>query len=304
MTDERLIRARQSLEGLSVADSLGGFFEFNTRYVSTVLKLRQLPSPVWHFTDDTNMALSIYSILRQFGEIQQDKLAWNFAKHFERTRGYGMGARALLTRLLAGADWRETSKAMFGNEGSFGNGGSMRVAPVGAYFADDLENVVKQARLSAEITHAHPEGIAGAIAVAVAAAVAWRLRDISPDEAKQQFIDLILPHVPESKVRKGIEVAKHLLPQTTVQQAVDLIGNGSRVSAQDTVPFTFWCASRWLDNYEEAFWQTVSGLGDADTNCAIVGGIVVMYTGVDAIPADWLRSREALPKWTFEEQDA
>lgn len=305
MSAERLQRAHQSLEGLSVADSLGGFFEFNTRYVATVLKQRQIPAfAPWHFTDDTNMALSIYSILRQFGEINQDKLAWNFAKHFERTRGYGMGARTLLSRLLAGEDWQETSRGMFGNEGSFGNGGAMRVAPLGAYFADDLDKVVEQAGLSAEITHAHPEGVAGAVAVAVAAACAWRLRDTPAERAKQDFLDLIIPHVPPSEVRSGIEKAQALPPETSIKQAVDVLGNGSRVSAQDTVPFALWCAARYLDNYEEAFWQTVSGLGDADTTCAIVGGIVVMYTGVGAIPADWLCSREALPAWTFEEQDA
>jgi ADP-ribosylglycohydrolase len=43
----------------------------------------------------------------------------------------------------------------------------MRVAPIGAFFAEDLDLVVKQAQASAEITHTHPEAIAGAIAVAV-----------------------------------------------------------------------------------------------------------------------------------------
>ncbi len=51
----------------------------------------------------------------------------------------------------------------------------MRVAPLGAYFADDLPCLVTEARASAEITHAHPEGQAGAIAVAVAAAWAWHI---------------------------------------------------------------------------------------------------------------------------------
>lgn len=46
----------------------------------------------------------------------------------------------------------------------------MRVAPVGAFFADDMDLVVSQARASAEVTHAHNEAIVGAIAVAVAAA--------------------------------------------------------------------------------------------------------------------------------------
>jgi ADP-ribosylglycohydrolase len=55
------------------------------------------------------------------------------------------------------------------------------------------------------------------------------------------------------------------------------------------------CAGAHLDNYEEAIWMTVSGLGDRDTTCAIVGGIVATYTGADAIPSDWLDSREPLP---------
>lgn len=54
----------------------------------------------------------------------------------------------------------------------------MRVAPLGAYFADDLDTVVKQSRLSAEVTHAHPEGIAGGVVAACTGAEAvppeWR----------------------------------------------------------------------------------------------------------------------------------
>ena len=130
----------------------------------------------WRFTDDTNMALSIYEILRKYQQIDQDALAASFAEHFSRGRGYGMGARRLLARVREGEGWRDVSQNMF-RGGSYGNGGAMRVAPLGAYFADDMAKVVKQAALSAEITHAHPEGIAGAIAVAVGAALAWQLRD-------------------------------------------------------------------------------------------------------------------------------
>jgi ADP-ribosylglycohydrolase len=39
----------------------------------------------------------------------------------------------------------------------------------------------------------------------------------------------------------------------------------------------------------------VSGLGDRDTTCAIVGGIVAARHGVEGIPADWLAARESLP---------
>jgi ADP-ribosylglycohydrolase len=44
-------------------------------------------------------------------------------------------------------------------------------------------------------------------------------------------------------------------------------------------------------------WAAVSGLGDIDTNCAIVGGIVAMSAGADSIPADWIEAREPLPAW-------
>jgi len=74
-----------------------------------------------------------------------------------------------------GGDWRELNQTR-----SFGNGASMRVAPLGAFFADQPPALVcDEARLSAEITHAHPERIAGAIAVAVAAALAWQRRETS-----------------------------------------------------------------------------------------------------------------------------
>lgn len=64
--------------------------------------------------------------------------------------------------------------------------------------------------------------------------------------------------------------------------------------AWDTVPFALLCASRHLDNYEEAFWQTVAGLGDRDTTCAMVGGVVALSVGEVGMPGRWVASREAL----------
>jgi len=59
--------------------------------------------------------------------------------------------------------------------------------------------------------------------------------------------------------------------------------------------FALWSAAGHLSSYEDALWATVQGLGDRDTTCAIVGGIVVMYAGVESIPQSWLDAREALP---------
>jgi hypothetical protein len=110
--------------------------------------------------------------------------------------------------------------------------------------------------------------------------------------------------VPDSKVRSKIARARELSPGTPVISAVRVLGNGSYISAQDTVPFALWCAAQHLDNYEEALWLTVRGLGDIDTNCAIVGGIVALSTGVEGIPTEWRHNREPLPNWPFLEREA
>src|SRR5689334_2332957 len=134
--ETRLARARISLDGLSVADSLGGFLEGSNRAKTSYIYVnRQPPKGIWHFTDDTNMALSIYAILRRHSKIVQDDLALHLARHYDEGRGYGAGAGQLLRNIQKGGNWKVLAPMLFG-EGSYGNGGAMRVAPLGAYFAD------------------------------------------------------------------------------------------------------------------------------------------------------------------------
>jgi ADP-ribosylglycohydrolase len=298
---DRLARARAALEGLSVGDAFGQRLSVPAPILERIVETRKLPGPPWYFTDDTNMALSVVYILRRFRGIDQDRLAHSFAEHFDRSRGYDMAMRSLLPAIRQGASWRTIARTLFGRQGSYGNGAAMCASPVGAYFADDLEAVVKNARLSAEVTHTHPEAIAGAIAVGVATALAWQLRDHSPCPTRQKFLSQVLPLVPLSKVRDGIQRAHDLPKGTSAEIAVAMLGNGSRVTAQDTVPFTLWCAGEHLGSYEDAIWLTISGQGDMDTTCAIVGGIAVMFTDPECIPPQWRSSREPLPDWPFQD---
>ncbi len=261
---------------------------------------RELPPSKWYWTDDTNMALSIYSVLRCHREIVQDALAKSFSAHYDVELGYGPAMDDVLRGISYGEPWRRLARGLFGGQGSFGNGSAMRVAPVGAYFADDLDMVLQQARLSAEVTHIHPEGIAGAIGVAIAAAIAWQNRG-STAPSRSEFIDQVLPYIPDSIVRGRIRHARDLVAGTSVSDAVESLGNGRQVSCQDTVPFVLWCAGEALYDYEEALWLCGSGGGDRDTTCAMVGGIVVMYAGINSIPPEWIRRRKPLAEWAFEE---
>lgn len=282
-------RTLVSLQGLSLGDAFGETY-FVEDAAGRVAR-RELRDGPWHWTDDSAMACSIVEELAQRGRVDQDDLARRFAARYraESTRGYGAGAQQLLSSVAAGAHWHQASRSLFGG-GSFGNGAAMRVAVLGAWFADDLERVAHEARLSAEVTHAHPEGVAGAMAVAAAAALACRGEVI----AGPRFLDALRDWVPDSAVLRGISRAIELHDALPADVASEL-GNGSQISAQDTVPFALWCAATTLTDYEEALWRTVSGLGDRDTTCAIVGGIVACRVGADGLPVDWLRRREPLP---------
>jgi ADP-ribosylglycohydrolase len=294
----RFVRALLSLEGLSVGDALGERFFFRGSRAPIMIARRKLPPPRWDYTDDTRMALSIVAILHEYGEIDQDALAFHFAKLYveEPRRGYGLTVRDLLQSLSSGASWREAASALFGGMGSFGNGAAMRIAPMGAYFADDLDRVAVEAKRSSIITHTHPEAIAGAIAVAEAAAYAVRSCE-GPVPDWRTFLDVVLLHVPASEVRDNLQMARDLPDDLTIEEVCERIGNGSQISAQDTVPFVLWCAAHHLHDFEGAIWTTLGGLGDIDTNAAMVGGIVAPAVGLERIPTAWRDAREPLPDW-------
>ena len=256
---------------------------------------RELPDAPWIYTDDTEMALSIVEMLAERGGIDQDVLAKRFASRMQFHRNYGQGAYTVLRGVKEGLDWRLLTRIGFRGMGFFGNGAAMRVAPLGAFFADQpLEVVCNQARLSAEVTHAHAEGIAGAIAVAAAAALAWR-RCGATATLGRTWIAAVRDAVPRGYTRDAVAEALDVPPDATIVEAAQALGNGSGVTAADTVPLCLWIVAHASRGFEQAQWHTVSALGDRDTTCAIVGGILALTTGPDGIPQGWLKSREALP---------
>ncbi len=282
-----MARAKLSLDGLSVGDAFGVI------YMTTVPRPAPgsaLPPGPWMWTDDTHMALSIVETLAACGRIDQDALARAFARRYqeEPQRGYAGGAVWLLESLAAGADWRVASPALF-DGGSYGNGAAMRAAPIGAYFGGDPGRATREAQQSAVVTHAHPEGQAGAMAVAAAAAIAAQ----ASRPSGQEFIEQTLAFIPAGATRQIVQAALRI-PPGRLHEAIRELGTGYKVSAEDTVPFCLWIAAHHLDSYEEALWSTVEGEGDADTTAAIVGGIVALSVG--EIPASWLARREPLRK--------
>jgi ADP-ribosylglycohydrolase len=287
-----LERALLSLEGLSLGDAFGE--SFFTADAPQRVHSRRLRDGPWRWTDDTAMAVSIVDTLVAHETIDQDDLAARFARRHgeEPGRGYGAATHWGLSEIRAGRDWRTVAAGQFAGQGSYGNGAAMRASVVGAWFADDLEQAAAGARLSAEVTHTHAEGIAGAIGVAVAAGLACRGGECPTGPS---YLEAVLDHLPDGDLKARARKALTLHTGLSIARVADVLGNGSRVSAQDTVPLVLWCASQHLDDYERALWLTVSALGDRDTTCAMVGGIVACRVGRLRLPDDWLARREPLP---------
>ncbi len=289
---ERFGRAFASLRGLCVGDALGSQFFVPSNHQA--LRRAEPPPGPWQWTDDTEMACSVLAVLVEHGEIDQDALARSFAEHHDFDRGYGPAVNRML-RLIRqeDGDWRELAAGLFDGQGSWGNGAAMRVAPLGAWYADDPERAARQAEISAYTTHQHREGIAGAMAIAAAAAL---VASTDGPGAPAELLTAVIDLVPRSAVQAGLRRAREILDYADVATVAAMLGCGRRTTAHDTVPFALWSAARHLDDFEAALWDTARAGGDVDTTCAIVGGVLAARPA-GAPPAEWLRSTEPLPDW-------
>ena len=138
--------------------------------------------------------------------------------------------------------------------GSWGNGSAMRVSPIGFYFSD-IDEVLQEAKRSAEVTHNHPEGIKGAQATAAAIFLA---RTGSEKKQIQDYIQRSFGY--------------------DLSGTIDEIRPwyGFDLSCQGTVPPALLSFLESSD-YEDAIRKSISLGGDSDTLACITGGIAEAY---------------------------
>lgn len=288
-----------SLQGLAFGDAFGDrWFGILRRQGTAALEARTPPAePLWRWTDDTAQAVVLVRELAEGGGIvDQDRLALSFAAAYaeDTHRGYGASMHDVLRRIQAGEPWNEVVAGQFGGQGSWGNGAAMRAAPLGAWHSGDLDVAAEQAARQSAVSHHHPEAVTGAVAVALAAALAARSRG-GPAPARPDFLRAVAERLPDSDVRSGVRIAARMPEHTSVRHAAEVLGSGYRMSGPDTVPYALWCAAGHLDDLHESLWVTVGGRGDIDTTCAVAGGVVAARTGVGGLPPAWHTAREPLP---------
>ena len=155
--------------------------------------------------------------------------------------------------------------------GSYGNGSAMRVSSAG-WLYDSLEDTRKYARLSAEVTHNHPEGIKGAEAVASAI---WLIRN---GKTKEEVLDYIVSEFDYdlSRTCDQIRPDYHFI-----------------VTCQGTVPEAITAFLEGND-FEDVIRTAVSLGGDCDTLTCIAGS---MAEALYEVPGEMkAECRKRLPK--------
>ncbi len=299
--NQRIKRAERSLLGVSIGDAFGDSFFGDEDLILKKIRSREIPETKWEFTDDTVMSIAIFEELEKKGDINQDDLIKTFCKNHDLdvNRGYGATLRRLLREVKSGGDWRDLSKSMFDGQGSMGNGAAMRVCPIGAYYSDNLEKVKELAIKSAEITHSNIEAIAGAIAIAVGTALTTQLFIDNQTLAPIGFIERILDELPACDTKSKIAKSRSVPYDYQIETVRTILGNGTNMTSQDTVPFAIWCTAYNLDNFENALWKAVSILGDRDTICAMVGGMTIMSSKSESIPNTWVSLVEKIEESQF-----
>lgn len=233
--------------GAILGDMIGSPYEFD---MGDKTKNFPLFSRGSHFTDDTVMTIAVAEAFMDAPndeEMIRDLLVdamQKYGKLYPRA-GYG----GLFRRWL-----RAKNPQPYG---SFGNGSAMRVASV-AWLYNDLETVRRMARLSAEVTHNHPEGIKGAEATATA--IFLGRTGHSKAEIKSYIIDEFHYNLSRScdEIRPDYYHVESC--QETVPEAITAFLEG--------------------DSFEDVIRTAVSLGGDCDTLTCIAGSIAEGFYGV------------------------
>jgi ADP-ribosylglycohydrolase len=247
------------------------------------------------YTDDTQMMIGIIETLVEKGRFDPAVCARKFEENFDPGRGYGRRIFGVVERIRQGIPWDRVGTD------SFGNGGAMRIAPIGCFYYHDLQAIKENAILSARITHNHPEGLAGAVAQATAVGLAIQCslsnEPVEPerflDTITAQVIDLDKGFVESLDGIKSISARFTSSPRGSMLEIIEAITGRYRLSlrAIESVPAAIG-AFVSTHSFREAVVLAVNLGGDTDTIGAMAGAMAGAYYGYGQIPQEWLNSLE------------
>lgn len=244
--------------GALLGDMIGAPYEFDRGK-----KTKEFPLFIEDskYTDDSVMTVAVAEALleaRKKGleddEAQvKDLLAGSMRRWGNKYPYAGYGGRF--------RQWLFNEK--MGPYGSYGNGSAMRVSPAG-WLYDDLETTRRFARLTAEVTHNHPEGIKGA-------------------EATASAIFMARNHASKEEIREYVVKEFEYDLSRTCDEIRPKYYHAE--SCQKTVPEAITTFLEGTD-FEDVIRTAVSLGGDCDTLTCIAGSMAESFYGIP----DWMKA--------------
>ncbi len=226
--------------GAIIGDIAGSRFEFN----NTSDYDFELFSSECSYTDDTICTVAIASAILGNKEYKYDIPYW-CGLYPNPMGAYG----GLFSRWLAS----KSQEPYY----SYGNGAAMRVSPV-AWAFDSEADVIRQAIRTAEFTHNHPEGLIGAVSVALGI---YKMR--KDKAAYRSVIEATM------NMFYGSDWENRLPPRFTFDG-----------TCQGCVPLAFHLLKQ-SDDFEDAIRKAVTYGGDSDTLGAITGSLAEAVFPID-----------------------
>ncbi len=175
---------------------------------------------------------------------------------------------------------------------SAGNGPAMRVAALGAFFADSPDQLDDYVSVCTRITHTDPRALTGAKAVAYLAA--WSIRDrLGERPGIDELLD-VLRSAGRAEDREWGEILDHLRRAGERRFSADefaaSLGLGGGVSGYiyHTVPVAVYAWYRHFGDFEGTITATLNCGGDTDTAGAVAGALAGAVLGEGRIPRDWV----------------
>ncbi|MBD3259689.1 PHP domain-containing protein [Candidatus Woesearchaeota archaeon] len=292
MYDKKEDMAAGCIIGAAVGDAMGAPTEYISsadldKFYGGKVETFQDPcpsSPCHHlhagqYTDDTQQMIALAESLiklRRFNLDDFGKRLGNWGKknhedpNFRRfPGGTSLSAARLLSR---GKDPRET-----GSKTAETCGSSMRVAPIGIMYHNDLEKLVKFARMSSIPTH--NSQVTRESCTAVAATIGYIMNDYGKEEAIEKALEHIEDRQLCDKIRKAVEIK-----DKTIEDAIKEIGTYE--AANETVSFAFYAFAKGTDFREVVSIGASACPGDTDSIACIAGSMAGAFYGYSRIPED------------------
>jgi ADP-ribosylglycohydrolase len=270
------------------------------RYIEDYLKtdrageFGRFPFPFGQYSDDSQLARELmqsYAACKKFEPADYaERIKMLFAE--KRIVAFGYSTKESVKRLCEGISWEECGAP----PPAAGNGSAMRAAPVGLFFFDNPEMLIRAAHDQGRITHRDPRSSAGAVAISGAVALAITNKEIYPDAFLSTLADWT------GRLSSGFaSELKNLSEWLSLppEEAVDLIAQagfdpdyidddewkGMSGFVISSVLWSLYAFLRTPDDYWETICTAISAGGDTDTTAAMAGAISGAHLGIGALPS-------------------